>query len=196
MASKNKSVFICSQCGFESPKWYGKCPECSEWNTFEETIVKPPSLQKAGAALGAGLSLTGEYAGSMSKISDIDAEDDHRYKTGLGELDRVMGGGIVKGSLVLLGGDPGIGKSTLLLQICQYIGSGLKVLYVSGEESVKQIKLRALRLKVSSENLFIAAETDLSTIINLIMTGKPDIVIIDSIQTMNMETVSLSESSQ
>lgn len=195
MASKNKSVFICSQCGFESPKWYGKCPECSEWNTFEETIVKPPSLQKAGAALGAGLSLTGGYAGSMSKISDIDAEDDHRYKTGLGELDRVMGGGIVKGSLVLLGGDPGIGKSTLLLQICQYIGSGLKVLYVSGEESVKQIKLRAIRLKVSSENLFIASETDLSTIINLIMTGKPDIVIIDSIQTMNMETVSSSPGS-
>lgn len=150
MAAKNKIVYICSNCGFESAKWAGKCPDCGEWNTMEESVKTAVSAKSAasGYTSSASTLLTRPLA-----ISEIDTEDEHRYHTGLSELDRVLGGGLVKGSLVLISGDPGIGKSTILLQICEYLGQKLRILYVSGEESARQIKLRAGRLGVSSPNL-------------------------------------------
>ena len=126
MAGKTKSLYICSQCGYESAKWYGCCPSCNEWNTMEEEI-RTPQQQKASKAP--------QRAVFAQTINEIDADDEIRFRTGMDELDRVLGGGIVKGSLVLLSGDPGIGKSTILLQICEYLGRNLKILYVSGEES-------------------------------------------------------------
>ena len=184
MAQKSKSLYVCSQCGYESAKWFGKCPGCNEWNTLIEEIrqaEKPASLNKRE------MSYSSANAISIMDLS-IDSED--RYLTGLGELDRVLGGGIVKGSLVLMSGDPGIGKSTLLLQICEFLGKSAKILYVTGEESAKQIKLRAQRLGVSSGNLFILAETDIDNITGLIYGEKPNIVIIDSIQTMCLQQIS------
>ncbi|MCR4925452.1 MAG: DNA repair protein RadA [Clostridiales bacterium] len=177
MASKVKSVYVCSECGYESPKWYGCCPECKEWNTMNEEIKSTSSGKNASAVL------KGEA--TVLKMNDIDESTEHRYSTGLSELDRVLGSGIVKGSLVLLSGDPGIGKSTILLQICEFLGKNLKVLYVSGEESAHQIKLRAKRLKVTTENLFLLCETDIELVAESINTQKPDVVIVDSIQTMN-----------
>ena len=183
MAAKNKIVYICSNCGFESAKWAGKCPDCGEWNTMEESVKTAVSAKSAasGYTSSASTLLTRPLA-----ISEIDTEDEHRYHTGLSELDRVLGGGLVKGSLVLISGDPGIGKSTILLQICEYLGQKLRILYVSGEESARQIKLRAGRLGVSSPNLRILAETDVQLVVEHIRTEKPDIVMIDSIQTMNL----------
>ena len=134
--AKIKSVYICSECGYESPKWYGKCPSCGEWNTMNEEI-RDTAKQSAAA-----VSRAASYAPPI-QIKEISTTDEIRYKTGSSELDRVLGGGIVKGSLVLLGGDPGIGKSTILLQICEYLGRQLRILYVSGEESKRQLKLRA-----------------------------------------------------
>ena len=179
MAAKTKSVYICSNCGYETPKWLGKCPECNEWATLEESVKQ---VQSASA-----LKQSAKVLKSVTSFSlkDIQTDNEIRYKTGMKELDRVLGGGIVKGSLVLLSGDPGIGKSTLLLQICTYLGKGLKILYVSGEESYSQIKLRADRLKVKTENLFILCETDVQAICEHISSTTPDIVIVDSIQTMN-----------
>lgn len=177
MASKSKSVFVCSGCGFESPKWYGKCPGCGEWNTMSEEIREPARSAPKTA---------GHH--SMSRpisINEIDTEDEQRYQTGLSELDRVLGGGIVRGSLILISGDPGIGKSTILLQICEYLGRQLRILYVSGEESSRQIKLRARRLGVSSKNLLILTETDIQLVVEQIQELQPDLVMIDSIQTMN-----------
>ena len=152
--AKIKSVYICSECGYESPKWYGKCPGCGEWNTMNEEIK-----DTAKAAPTAKTRSLHTYAKPYS-INDISTEDEHRYDTGCKELNRVLGGGIVKGSLILLGGDPGIGKSTVLMQICQFMGDSLKILYVSGEESKRQLKLRALRLGVNSPNLYVMTETD------------------------------------
>lgn len=179
MAVKSKSVYVCSECGYESAKWYGCCPECKEWNTMNEELkttggssVKNTSLNVKGEAL-------------VVKMNDIEHDCEHRYLTGLSELDRVLGGGIVKGSLVLLSGDPGIGKSTILLQICQYLGNNLKVLYASGEESAHQIKLRAKRLNVTTDNLYLMCETDIELVVAQVNNIKPDIVIVDSIQTMN-----------
>ena len=179
MAAKTKSVYICSNCGYETPKWLGKCPECNEWATLEESVKE--------VASNAGLKQSSKSFKSVTSFSlkDIRTDNEIRYKTGMKELDRVLGGGIVKGSLVLLSGDPGIGKSTLLLQICSHLGKKLKILYVSGEESYSQIKLRADRLKVSTENLFILSETDVQAICEHINSVRPDIVIVDSIQTMN-----------
>ncbi|MDD6276177.1 MAG: DNA repair protein RadA [Clostridia bacterium] len=177
--AKAKSVYVCSSCGYESAKWYGCCPSCNEWNTMTEQIKAPASNKSVSA-------LTHNYSATIKKLSDISCDSEVRYTTGLKELDRVLGGGIVKGSLVLLSGDPGIGKSTLLLQICQHLGKSLNILYVSGEESAHQIKLRADRLGVDSENLSLLCETDVQIVSEYMRTEKPDLVIVDSIQTMNM----------
>ena len=180
MAAKAKNIYICSECGFESPKWVGCCPSCGEWNTMEEEIapVKSASSNSVQSIIHA------------EKINDISAENETRFLTGLSELDRVLGGGIVSGSLILLSGDPGIGKSTILLQICEYLGKNISVLYVSGEESARQIKLRANRLGVSSANLSVICATDTQAIAEYIRSNKPGIVIVDSIQTMNIKEIS------
>lgn len=188
MATKAKNVYVCSECGYESVKWYGKCPSCGEWNTMNEEI-KTVSNQKTSL-----VSRNTNYKKPIS-IRDISTTDEIRYDTGCNELNRVLGGGIVKGSLVLLGGDPGIGKSTMLLQICEKLSAGLKILYVSGEESGRQIKLRADRLSVNSENLLIFTQTDIENVINEIETEKPDLVMIDSIQTMNLSALNSSPGS-
>ncbi len=187
--AKLKSLYVCSECGYESAKWYGKCPSCGEWNTLAEEIreaVKGPSR----------LDLQRKKASSVPvSITQISTEDEQRYYTGLKELDRVLGGGIVKGSLVLLGGDPGIGKSTILLQVCSHLGKLLRILYISGEESRRQIKLRAERLGVNCENLFVMTETDIEVIADQIQSEQPDLVMIDSIQTMNFKELSSSPGS-
>ena len=179
MAQKSKSVYICSECGYETPRWLGQCPNCNEWNTLNEEI-------KTVVKENAKKSLVGSNRGRAFPLAQITADTGHRYNTGLKELNRVLGGGLVKGSVVLLSGDPGIGKSTILLQICEYLGAGLKILYVSGEESAHQIKLRASRLAVSTENLSVLCETDAQYICEYIQAEKPDVVIIDSIQTMEI----------
>ncbi len=184
MASKFKTVYICSSCGFESPKWVGKCPKCAEWNTMEEEVI-------TSAKTAAVSSVRTNFVAAKT-ISEITVENEHRFKTNIPELDRVLGGGIVKGSVSLISGDPGIGKSTILLQICKNISKDLKVLYVSGEESAVQIKLRANRLGVVSNNVSIMAETDVQAICEYIKTDKPDLVMIDSIQTMKIEELSSS----
>lgn len=186
MAGKTKSVYICNQCGYESAKWYGCCPGCGEWNSMEEDIRTPNEQKSASRAVKSLFAQT---------INEITAEDEIRFKTGLTELDRVLGGGIVKGSLVLLSGDPGIGKSTILLQICEYLGKNLRVLYVTGEESANQIKLRAKRLSVQTDNLFIMCQTDVQSIVEYIKTNKPDLIIVDSIQTMSVSEISSSPGS-
>lgn len=183
--AKLKSLFVCSQCGYESAKWYGKCPGCGEWNTMNEEI--PQTAVKASKR---AVSLQ-----PVMKLQDITEDVEKRISTGIKELDRVLGGGIVEGSLVLIGGDPGIGKSTILLQACQFIGKNKSILYVSGEESANQIKLRANRLGVTTSNLGILAQTDVGSIIEAIRTDKPDLVIIDSIQTMILDECSSSAGS-
>lgn len=186
MAGKAKTLYICNECGHESAKWYGCCPSCGEWNTMEEEI-RTASEQK--------IARNAVKTASALRIDEIDVDDEIRFKTGMQELDRVLGGGIVKGSLVLLSGDPGIGKSTILLQICEYLGKNLRILYVSGEESARQIKLRAKRLGVSTENLFIMTQTDVESIVEFIKADKPDLVIVDSIQTMSISEISSSPGS-
>lgn len=186
--AKIKTSYICSECGFESPKWYGKCPSCGEWNTLNEEL----NSQQTKNSFSNSFSTVNQ----VLVLDDICGENDERIPTKIEEFDRVLGGGIVKGSLVLLSGDPGIGKSTILLQICQNLGSkGQKILYVSGEESANQIKLRAVRIGVTTKNLFILSQTDLATIVECIKAEKPDIVIIDSIQTMVYEQVNSSAGS-
>lgn len=185
--AKIKSVYICSECGYESPKWYGKCPSCGEWNTMNEEIKEQSSASFSKAKVSS-------YAPPV-QINEISTTDEIRYKTGLSELDRVLGGGIVKGSLVLLGGDPGIGKSTILLQICQHLGKTNKILYVSGEESKRQLKLRADRLNVSNDNLYIQTQTDVELISETIRQDRPDLVMIDSIQTMSLSELQSSPGS-
>ena len=186
--AKSKSIYVCSECGFESGKWYGKCPECGEWNTMTEELQtassKVSSARKSVSAVQ-----------QVMKLKDITGDVEKRISTGIKEFDRVLGGGIVIGSLVLISGDPGIGKSTILLQICEYLGRNKYVLYVSGEESANQIKLRANRLGVFTDNLAILSQTDVGTIVETIRTEKPDIVIIDSIQTMTYEECSSSAGS-
>ena len=178
---KQKTTFFCKECGVESPKWLGQCPGCKEWDSFvEEPVVKT----------AAGRSVTVTEHREPSKLSEIVTNDEVRTLTGIGELDRVLGGGIVTGSLVLVGGDPGIGKSTLLLQMCKQLAeAGKDVLYVSGEESVKQIKMRADRLGTFQKELFLLSETDLDIVTEVIGRKKPEIVIIDSIQTMYREEI-------
>ena len=172
---KSKSVFYCTACGNETPRWQGKCPACGEWNTIVE--------QEAPTIKGTKAVAKGETRKPRT-LREVDCDSEVRFATGLGELDRVLGGGAVKGSLVLVGGAPGIGKSTLLLQICSELGKTLRVLYVSGEESETQIKLRANRLGVTTENLFVLSETDLSGLLAATEDIKPDVLIADSIQTL------------
>lgn len=189
MAQKIKNIYVCNQCGFESAKWYGKCPGCGEWNCMVEEIK-----DVGKSSLG---SKNKSYTKRSSPIlmNEIDTKDEQRYYTGSKELDRVLGGGIVKGSIVLLGGDPGIGKSTILLQVCKHLGKVLNILYVSGEESKRQLKLRASRMNVESENLYVLTETNVELISDEISQSKPDLVIIDSIQTMSLDSLSSSPGS-
>ena len=185
--AKIKSVYICSECGYESPKWYGKCPGCENWNTMNEEIKE---TVKSSSSINKRVST---YSKPVS-INEINTEDEQRYDTGFKELNRVLGGGIVKGSLILLGGDPGIGKSTILMQICKSLNE-LNVLYVSGEESKRQLKLRADRLNVVNSNLSIITETDVEIVCEQIKSVKPDLVMIDSIQTMMISQLSSSAGS-
>ena len=175
---KNKSVFFCSECGNESPKWSGRCSACGAWNSMVEQAEKNIKTGKKSYS---------SNSVKPSPITEISTTDEIRFSTGMGELDRVLGGGAVKGSLVLVGGAPGIGKSTLMLQICKQLGTFAKVLYVSGEESTHQLKMRAKRLAVDSENLFVLSETCLGNILECIQQESPDILIIDSIQTLYNE---------
>lgn len=175
--AKTKTVFYCTQCGNETPKWQGKCPACGAWNTLEEHIERPVAPGRAKAAPIGG-------ARKPKTISQVDCGDELRFSTGMGELDRVLGGGAVAGSLVLVGGAPGIGKSTLLLQICNALCAERSVLYVSGEESERQLKLRAQRLSVAPKSLYILAENRLADILTSVEEEKPDVLIVDSIQTM------------
>lgn len=184
---KIKSIYVCSECGYESPKWYGKCPGCGEWNTLNEELPVTSVKQNLKNSMTS--------VNQIMALNDIVGDEEERISTGIKEFDRVLGGGIVIGSLVLISGDPGIGKSTILLQICQHLGQSKKVLYVSGEESANQIKLRANRLGVTTDNLYILPQTDVATIIECIKEEKPDIVIIDSIQTMVYEEINSSAGS-
>lgn len=184
--AKSKTLYVCNQCSYESAKWYGQCPSCGEWNTMEETVAVPVASKKRGVSLDRGRAVV---------IDEISETSEIRYDTGISEFNRVLGGGLVKGSLVLIGGDPGIGKSTILLQTCKFLSENMTVLYVSGEESASQIKLRASRLGVLSKNLYVLCENDAEYIAELIRTDKPDVVIIDSIQTMNITDIQSSTGS-
>ena len=177
--AKTKTVFYCTACGNESPKWQGRCSACGAWNTMQEHVEKPAAGKSRSNPVG--------LSRKPQKIHAVDCETEIRFSTGIGELDRVLGGGAVEGSLVLVGGAPGIGKSTLLLQICNSLCSGRKVLYVSGEESERQLKLRAQRLGVAPDELYILSETRMSDILEAVEEMKPDILIADSIQTLYME---------
>ena len=174
--SKSRIKYICTSCGYESLRWLGKCPECDSWNSFSEELVET-SKRKNDSSI--------KQKSSIYKINEVSATEEDRVKTGIKEFDRVLGGGIMPGSVILLGGDPGIGKSTLAMQAAANISSN--VLYVTGEESPKQIKLRALRLKIKSDNFFILAETNLNNILSSIKESQPSVVVIDSIQTMHSE---------
>ncbi|MGN1202783.1 MAG: DNA repair protein RadA, partial [Eubacterium sp.] len=185
--AKIKPIYVCSECGYESPKWFGKCPGCNEWNTMNEELPNSTPLGKVKSSNTA--------VSQVMALNDITEDVERRISTGNKEFDRVLGGGIVIGSLVLISGDPGIGKSTILLQICQHLGQMLKVLYVSGEESANQIKMRANRLGVTTDNLYVLPQTDVSVIVETIRLEKPDLVIIDSIQTMVYEEVASSAGS-
>jgi len=175
--AKSKTVFYCTACGNETPKWQGRCPACGAWNTLEEHVERP---NVPGRTKNTPTALNKK----PKTISDVDSGDEIRFSTGMGELDRVLGGGAVEGSLVLVGGAPGIGKSTLLLQICNALCDQRSVLYVSGEESERQLKLRAQRLGVTPDRLLILAENRLSDILTSVEEEKPDVLIVDSIQTM------------
>jgi len=179
--AKTKTVFFCTQCGNETPKWMGKCPACGAYNTIQEHVEK---ANPSGRAMVSSVGMSRK----PQIISAVDSGDEVRFSTGMGELDRVLGGGAVVGSLVLVGGAPGIGKSTLLLQICNSLCQGRRVLYVSGEESERQLKLRAERLGVNPESLYILSETRLSDVMEAVEELKPDILIADSVQTLYLDT--------
>ena len=187
---KKREVYICGECGYETPKWLGRCPSCGTWNSF--TAVSPLGGESSA------LSRSRAQAAKPAPVSPITADagaDEIRYRTGMPELDRVLGGGLVKGSVLLIGGEPGIGKSTLLLQICQKLGEDEKVLYVSGEESAAQLQMRARRLHVDAGGLFVLASGDLDTVLATITAERPKAVVIDSIQTMMLSAVGSSAGS-
>ena len=176
---KERTKFFCTECGNETSKWFGQCPACKAWNTLVEAPQDTPNKSKAGAVKVAGAAVLNR----PRPITELSGEDEVRFSTGMGELDRVLGGGAVKGSIVLVGGAPGIGKSTLLLQICGLLPNQT-ILYVTGEESARQLKLRAKRLGVERDNVLVLAETNLDNVLRAIEDTSPDLVIIDSIQTM------------
>lgn len=179
--AKLKTKYVCQDCGSEQPRWMGKCPECSAWNSLVEEAVAPAA--PAGGKIAAQTLHSLARAAAPTRLKDVSLKNEERFSTGLGELDRVLGGGIVPGSLVLLGGDPGIGKSTLLLQVAQRLaGGGRKVLYVSGEESARQLRMRAGRLGADNDDLYVLAETDLQVIAATLSQSKPEWAVIDSIQ--------------
>ena len=180
---KVKTVFFCTDCGNETPKWAGKCPACGAWNTIVERPPEQSTEKGAGGRSSVGSSLRVPVR-QPKAIREVETTDELRFRTGMGELDRVLGGGAVRGSLVLVGGAPGIGKSTLMLQICDNLCHFAKVLYVSGEESERQIKLRAERLNVRGEKLYLLGETNLENMMDAVHTLQPDVLIVDSIQTM------------
>lgn len=188
MAGKSKTVFVCTNCGYESIKWMGQCPSCGEWNTLEEHMSSPKNVSS---------SFNINCSGSIKArpLYDIDPSDEHRFTTDIAELDRVLGGGIVKGSVVLLSGDPGIGKSTILMQMCEKLKGKLSVLYVSGEESAAQLKLRAVRLGVEGENVSVISETDTVSVCDYINANRPGIVMVDSVQTLQIPDISSSAGS-
>ncbi len=178
---KQTTKFICRSCGHETGKWLGKCPACDKWNTFDEVVTAIESKHSHGKTASNTVPIN---APTPKKLSEIKSDTSKRIKTRFNELDRVLGGGIVSGSLILVGGDPGIGKSTLLLQICNNLGQEGKVLYISGEESENQIKIRADRLKTNTDNLMILSETNLDNILYHVNNAQPQIIIIDSVQTI------------
>lgn len=185
MAKKNQKIYVCSECGYESATWLGKCPSCGEWNTLKE-------FEETGTSSGKVIKEL-----KPSHLSEIRSSDEKRISTHMEEMDRVMGGGIVRGSLILIGGDPGIGKSTLMLQTCRNLcNDGLRLLYISGEESLHQIRMRADRMGKFNDNLSLLCETDLDLIEKCISNEKPDIVVIDSIQTMYKDSISSAPGSQ
>lgn len=173
---KEKTLYVCSSCGYESAKWLGKCPGCNSWSTLEEQVIKQEAKNVRHS--------TSSSQKEIQKLKNVETVSYQRFSSGSGELDRVLGGGIVPGSIVLCGGDPGIGKSTLLLQVCNHVAKNKKVLYVSAEESAHQIKLRADRLNCTSDEIYILAETDIDEICAQISSKKPEMAIIDSIQTV------------
>lgn len=188
---KSKTTFTCQSCGYQSLKWLGRCPDCNTWNSLVEEAISAPSVAKAGPD---------NFRIMFSKelpqvLGEIDSIKEERFSIGINELDRVLGGGIVPGSVILIGGDPGIGKSTLLLQVSDLMATGKKVLYISGEESVKQTKLRADRVGSTSKNLFIVSETNLDSIMDCIAKLKPDFVVVDSIQVIYKDALSSSPGS-
>lgn len=187
MAGKIKTIYICSECGYESHKWTGQCAGCGSWNTMCEQIVDRSSKTQAA--------ITDKNVFSAKSLDEISCDTETRFVTKISELDRVLGGGIVKGSVVLLSGDPGIGKSTILLQICNAFKDTFKILYVSGEESATQIKIRAARIGVTGQNISVMTETDVMSVCEYIKSTKPDIVMIDSIQTMQISELSSSAGS-
>ena len=191
--NKLKTIYVCSNCGESSPRWMGRCPSCGAWNTMVEDVVVPEPKAAARSASARPSGVTSITARRLSEVSTT--EEKSRIVTGISELDRVLGGGVVLGSVVLLGGEPGAGKSTLLLQLCGAISDRCQVLYITGEESVRQIKLRADRLQVPQQNIHLAAETDIDDVCGLIEQTKPDLVVIDSIQTMHCNDVSSSAGS-
>ncbi len=191
---KLKTVYVCSNCGETSPRWMGRCPSCGSWNTMNEDVVaEAPKAGLSGGKAAAPVRQEGVTSLTARRLADISTtERKSRILTGISELDRVLGGGIVLGGVVLLSGEPGVGKSTMLLQLCGAISNQHTVLYITGEESVRQVKLRAARLKVPQDNIFLAAENDVDEICGLIEKEKPDLVVIDSIQTMRCMDISSS----
>ncbi len=181
--AKTRTRYECTACGAEYPKWNGRCTSCGAWNTIEEAL---PEIRVPASAGSSARRTVSDVSAQIRELSEVGTNEDIRYDTGCGELNRVLGGGLVKGSVVLLAGEPGIGKSTLLLQICQYLGQEHSVLYVSGEESARQIKLRAERLGVSTENLYLLTVSDAEAVCETVAQSEPDIAIIDSVQTMNL----------